>query len=66
MRIAQLVERWSPKPKAEGSTPSAHANIKIMRFLSLIELIGLLILLVVTYGVGFFAGTKINHKKRKK
>ena len=25
--IAQLVEQWSPKPRAEGSSPSAPANI---------------------------------------
>ena len=25
--IAQLVEQWSPKPRAEGSNPSAPANI---------------------------------------
>ena len=24
--IAQLVEQWSPKPRAEGSNPSAPAN----------------------------------------
>ena len=26
--IAQLVEQWSPKPRAEGSIPSAPAKCK--------------------------------------
>lgn len=26
IRVAQLVEQWSPKPKVEGSNPSAYAN----------------------------------------
>ena len=26
--IAQLVEQWSPKPRAEGSSPSAPAKVK--------------------------------------
>ena len=26
--IAQLVEQWSPKPRAEGSNPSAPANVQ--------------------------------------
>ena len=26
MGIAQLVEQWSPKPRAEGSSPSAPAK----------------------------------------
>ena len=25
--IAQLVEQWSPKPRAEGSIPSAPATV---------------------------------------
>lgn len=30
--IAQLVEQWSPKPRAEGSSPSAPAKEKKSRF----------------------------------
>ena len=29
--IAQLVEQWSPKPRAEGSNPSAPANFSYRR-----------------------------------
>ena len=27
--IAQLVEQWSPKPRAEGSSPSAPASMSV-------------------------------------
>ena len=29
--VAQLVEQWSPKPKVEGSIPSARANKEFHR-----------------------------------
>ena len=29
--IAQLVEQWSPKPRAEGSSPSAPAIAKPLK-----------------------------------